>query len=121
MTEEEFIKKWAGKLKDWRGNACDEPYHACAFGAGWLDIADRLITDLFALGWDGTVAQTKEKFGGLRFYIGGGTDAIFTRIDDAELESYQTCEVCGQPGVLHSGGWLKTLCDEHAKPLDGDT
>ncbi|WP_009996832.1 hypothetical protein [Rhizobium sp. Kim5] len=26
----------------------------------------------------------------------------------------RTCERCGRPGVLRTGGWHKTLCDEHA-------
>ncbi|WP_086156260.1 hypothetical protein [Rhizobium sp. Kim5] len=27
----------------------------------------------------------------------------------------RTCERCGRPGVLRTGGWRKTLCDEHAR------
>jgi hypothetical protein len=37
--------------------------------------------------------QVKEKFGGLRFYYNG--------------------EECGKPGELRTGGWMRTLCDEH--------
>ena len=85
-------------------------------GAGWHKLVHRLIDDLFSLGWDGQVYQVKEKFGGLRFYIGKGTDDIHTRIAQAEAESYKTCEVCGEPGTERSPfGWIKILCDEHAK------
>jgi hypothetical protein len=37
---------------------------------GWIPILDRLAEDLIALGWDRTLDQVKQKFGGLRFYIG---------------------------------------------------
>ncbi len=84
-------------------------------GEGWHQLVSDLIDDLFALGWDGNVAQVKEKFGGLRFYIGAGNDAIWDRVHLAEENSYKICEVCGKPGILRESGWYKTLCDEHAK------
>ena len=84
-------------------------------GPGWHDILKRLINDLFELGWDGQVLQVKEKFGGLRFYVGGASHAIYKRIEAAYDEASKTCEKCGAPGMLREGGWLKTLCDEHDK------
>ena|ERR1041385_1086190 len=56
--------------------------------------------------------QVKEKFGGLRFYMSSGTDEMYEAINQAESESYLTCEACGAPGESRSGGWIKTLCDE---------
>ena len=83
-------------------------------GPGWYDIIDRLLTDLFHLGWNGQVFQVKEKFGGLRFYIGEGTEEIFNRIDQAEKESLVTCEHCGEEGSAGGNGfWIKTLCPKH--------
>ena len=84
-------------------------------GPGWGDILKRLINDLFELGWDGRVLQVKEKFGGLRFYVGSANKAIHERIDAAANESLRTCEQCGALGVLRERYWLKTLCDEHSK------
>lgn len=84
-------------------------------GLGWSRIISDLWDDLVALGWDQTVLQVKEKFGGLRFYIGLGNDQIWDRIDEAERLSYKTCEECGKPGVLRASGWLKTHCDEHSE------
>ena len=81
-------------------------------GPGWSGVIERLVQDLEALGWDGTVYQVKEKFGGLRFYIGGATDAIFKRISEAEEESYRVCENCGKPGEPTTSGWIQTLCEE---------
>lgn len=84
-------------------------------GAGWSDLIETLVLNLFALGWNGVVLQVKEKFGGLRFYVGSASDAVHARIADAEKESTKICEECGLPGVIRDGGWLKTLCEEHAK------
>ena len=84
-------------------------------GPGWSDIIARLVEDLFKLGWDGHVLQVKEKFAGLRFYVGSAEKPVHERIHEAENESLKTCEECGAPGTLREGGWLKTLCDEHAQ------
>lgn len=83
-------------------------------GDGWADLLDRLITKLLALGWDREVHQIKEKFGGLRFYIGVGSDEVFDALDEAEAESFRICERCGKPGAPRTGGWIQTLCEEHA-------
>jgi len=58
--------------------------------------------------------QVKEKFGGLRFYIGSGNTEIFGMIRMAEEISFKICEECGSPGKNRSGGWIKTLCDSCA-------
>ena len=81
-----------------------------ATGPGWRALVLSLIRDLFKLGWDGSLSQTKEKFGGLRFYIGGGTTEIFDRIEKAEDIAEATCEHCGRVGTLRGDGWLVTMC-----------
>lgn len=60
--------------------------------------------------------QIKEKFGVLRVYLDHADERIVALTDTAETLSKTTCEECGAPGQLRSGGWLKTLCDEHARP-----
>ena len=97
-------------------------------GEGWKDlcirtfekIADAYIkydTELqrFAL------IQMKEKFGGLRIYLGGMAtglyDEVYDIVSNAEEESYTICEKCGKPGKLRDTGWMKTLCEEHALAL----
>lgn len=81
---------------------------------GWYPLLKELIEKLIEKGWDRQLCQVKEKFGGLRFYINSASDECHDLISEYENLSYETCEVCGKPGVLRSGGWLKTLCDEHA-------
>ena len=83
---------------------------------GWFDIIYVLcikIQPLAAKIKDFQVVQIKEKFGGLRFYVSHGNEEIHTLIQEAEELSFKTCEVCGEPGQLRGGGWLKTLCGKH--------
>ena len=100
-------------------------------GPGWVPILERLASDLKAMGWDGSVAQIKEKFGGLRFYanLRGSVpeeqhEAAWQRIRDAEAESYKTCEDCGAPGSTGprpGRRWILTLCDPcRGGPLTSD-
>lgn len=58
--------------------------------------------------------QVKEKFGGLRFYMNMETEEMSRVIQEAEVQSAVTCEVCGRPGRLRGRGWVKTLCEGHA-------
>jgi hypothetical protein len=65
-----------------------------------------------------TVAQVKEKFGSLRFYIDGGDEAVESFITMAEYASSRTCEVTGNAGsACVRGGWYKTLSPEQADLL----
>lgn len=89
-------------------------------GPGWDTIIAELHTQIKQIYPDYSIHQIKEKFGGLRYYIGAcpaGDEfvQINSLISDAESLSYKICEQCGQPGQLRRGGWLRTLCDEHAE------
>jgi len=59
--------------------------------------------------------QVKEKYGTLRFYYDGGDLYIDGLANMAESMSAVTCEVCGNPGKLVGGGWVRTLCKTHAE------
>jgi len=87
---------------------------------GWFELIYKLSEDLMTissnLGIKPPVAvQVKEKFGTLRFYVDGYDESIGKRIDQAEAESAQICEVCGNQGKQRSQGWVRTLCDFHAE------
>lgn len=60
------------------------------------------------------VTQIKEKFGTLRFYYVGGDDYIRGLEAMADSMSAAICEDCGKPGKIRSGGWVRTLCEDHA-------
>ena len=58
--------------------------------------------------------QVKEKFGGLRFYINGGSEKILDIIDLFESISYIVCENCGTTSNVeerYKGNWVYTRCD----------
>lgn len=65
-----------------------------------------------------TVDQVKEKFGTLRFYYSGGDEYIAGLVTMAESMSGVMCEECGNPGKRIGGGWVTTLCKEHAEARD---
>lgn len=78
-------------------------------GNGWGD----LIRECYAIciRTETDIHQVKEKFGGLRFYVGGSTREGLDLIEDICDRSYKICENCGNPGELDTGrGWYKTLC-----------
>jgi len=116
MTKEEFEKylESIGGLEN--GYFVDrEPISSAWFfeiGEGWYQLVKDLIEELIELGWDKQICQVKEKFGGLRFYINGGTKEIFNAISRAENKSYEICEMCGKPGKERVGRWIKVLCDD---------
>lgn len=93
----------------------------CSCGDGWLQIIADLIEELLAAGWDKQIKQIKEKFGGLRFYIGSGSEEIWDIIGKYERLSYETCEECGEQGELRNDlGWWRTLCDKHYNELKAE-
>ena len=100
-----------------------EPMGGFCCGEGWWPILESLCSQIqHHIDWKAkqgnhipqvTVAQIKEKFGGLRFYYSGGDETIDGMVSMAESWASKTCETCGKPGLSRNGGWIKTLCDEH--------
>lgn len=101
-----------------------KPYGGVCAGEGWSDMIETLCADIQSyIDWRNkrgdkieqvVVAQIKEKFGGLRFYVDGGDEYTSGMISFAESMSLKICETCGKPGKRHGTGWIKTSCDEHA-------
>jgi hypothetical protein len=94
-------------------------------GDGWFNILDQLMGNIQShIDWKNrngevvpqvTLDQVKEKFGTLRFYYTGGDEYISGLVSMAESMSGVICEVCGNPGERVGGGWITTLCKEHAE------
>ena len=98
-------------------------YFEC--GDGWFYIIDKLCSLLQnemrnvsyglppedAAELQPVAVQVKEKFGGLRFYIDGGTDTMRGMISAVESISYITCESCGNRGGKKGKAWIRTMCD----------
>lgn len=86
---------------------------------GWLSLLLELVQKIeslekkYKLGI--TVAQIKEKFGGLRFYVNNLPDNAIFFITESEKKSYNSCEVCGELAEQHKiKGWINTLCENHS-------
>ncbi|MGX9991573.1 hypothetical protein ACS4RR_020820 [Rhizobium sp. Z1P35] len=86
-------------------------------GEGWLPIVDRFLDDVreqpgFLL------KSAGEKWGALELRYRcdpAGLEACRAADKEAVEASQRTCEKCGKPGRTRTGGWRKTLCDEHAR------
>ena len=99
------------------------PYGGFAVSQGWWPILEKLCANIqHHIDWKNresqvvpqvVVAQIKEKFGGLRFYYGGGDAEISGMVRMAEAWADVACEECGAIGTRRSGGWIRTLCDVH--------
>ena len=85
-------------------------------GEGWWGILTKLCKDICKIDETIEVYQIKEKFGGLRFYTKGTSDKIENLIDQACMESFKICEICGtHEDVSTKGSWLLTLCNKCRK------
>lgn len=83
-------------------------------GDGWFDLIDKAFSKLMLLNPRPQLAQVKSKFGGIRIYLDDSSDEAFAIVNEAEIASEKTCEICGKPASLGSqNGWYSTLCDEH--------
>lgn len=133
---EKYPKIFANRHADMRTTAMCWGFEC---GDGWFDILNQLCANIQGhIDWKNSsrerllknnphnmkipdevpqviAEQVKEKFGTLRFYTNGGDDVTRGMIYMAESMSSVICEQCGNKGKLREGGWLRTLCDEHAK------
>lgn len=88
-------------------------------GEGWYPLVIQLDAKLAEIDPDYTLAQVKEKFGGLRYYVDtvNASDDDLERfrelVREAEAASYTICDVCGLPGKANNSGWVRTRCGEH--------
>lgn len=96
-----------------------EPYELFGIecGKGWNKLIIPILDyiDLYNSGHDDKIEilQIKEKFGGLRIYTSFSTPELDQLIDDAEEQSFKTCEYCGSTeNVSQTTGWIKTLCSK---------
>lgn len=96
----------------WKGIPATMADLKAEVASGWGPIVEKCANDLLALGWDGTITQVKEKFGGLRFYAENVPEGGYDIIDAAEAASVKACELCGKPGAINTDGWMLTLCSE---------
>lgn len=142
MNEEDRYEAFSKRMEDRFPTMFSEPYGGFAIGEGWWPIIEALCGQIDsytkwrtntreALLKDNpyghsipdvitpvTVAQIKEKFGGLRFYYDGGDEHISGMVRMAEVWAHCSCEECGSPGTSGGKGWIKTLCPTHRAEAD---
>lgn len=128
MTEDHY-NEFAARMHKRHPKMFAQPYGGFAVGPGWWPILESLCNQIHHhVEWkqeqkekygrgegcdDVIVRQIKEKFGGLRFYYDGGDAVVDGMVRMAESWAGHSCEECGKPGKSRSGGWIRTLCDEH--------
>jgi ribosomal protein L37AE/L43A len=103
-------------------NESKEPYELFGIecGDGWKKLYEPIIEYIEEYNKDKKeedkieIYQIKEKFGSIRIYLSHYNDELRQMIDDAEEQSYYTCEECGKyikkPIVEHH--WIYPMCRE---------
>ena len=95
-------------------------------GDGWIVLIDTLFSKIenhlrtcdADTNKDFVIEQIKEKFGSLRFYAMNADDEIYKMINEVEEKSFETCDECGDAGVLSVRNvWYKTLCSSCQQKL----
>lgn len=120
----EFLEKEKERIKKLRENEPKvEPKHPYElFGIecdkGWEKLYQPIIDYIEDYNKDKEgddrieILQIKEKFGHLTIYVSKKTDELRSMIEDAEADSYHTCEVCGKhinkPITEHH--WIYPMC-----------
>jgi hypothetical protein len=123
MLDETAYDAFEKEMREKYPTIFSQPFGGFAVGPGWWPIIKSLCGQIQShIDWRAkqghdvpqvTVAQIKEKFGGLRFYYDGGDEYIDGLVSMAESWASHACETCGSPGRTYSSGWVRTLCEKH--------
>ena len=88
-------------------------------GEGWKSLYSPIIRAAEDQGV--SVFQVKEKFGGLRIYLGAAPDWLHDMCEIVEGYSTHVCELCGKSGEVRTNkGWISTLCDRCVKEVENE-
>lgn len=104
----------------------------CEHGKGWHQIVAELMDGIEAvyrkhnlsIEEDFSIGQVKQKFGELTVYYKSNiNEEIRKLVQNARLQSTQTCEECGKVGRMYKIGHccLASLCRDCAEILGFDT
>lgn len=87
----------------------------CECGDGWYNILDELLENLSRCN-SLYLTQVKEKFGCLTVYFDlekpnkDVSNKAHVYTEEMFNKSASVCEMCGEPGEMRKGPWIKTLC-----------
>jgi len=124
MKCEELVQKYPEAFRSKIDPRYPFPMFGFECGDGWAELLEPAIKHIHEFNIEKEeedrmqIAQIKEKFGTLRFYIHNSDDEIYKLIEDAENKSETTCEVCGKEGKTRGCGWYYTACDTHTRKED---
>lgn len=82
---------------------------------GWYQALKDCFEEMFQAGWDGELAQVKEKWGGLQIYLISYYPELEEIIKKYTQLSYTICERCGTTDNVkcdNTCGWFLTLCPD---------
>ena len=97
------------QVKDAFGRPYPLEHALAAVGPGWAQLVTALYEACEVSG--AVIAQIKEKYGGLRFYMYDAPLWLEDAAWDAVAVSQTICESCGEPGELKElEGWWRTVC-----------
>lgn len=86
---------------------------------GWQNLTLDLLSKLEAHAKvncpDLRVEQVKSKYAALRCYLSNADRFSEAWVREAELESANLCETCGEPGKCsrRGRGWIEVMCQKH--------
>ena len=114
----EFLKR---SLKTEEGQTMYSPFQMYLFELedGWYNLLDSTFGEMLNAAKHPDeiyVTQVKEKWAGLRLYFNCNSDdydALSFIVDQAELQSYKICEICGKEGSVRDLIGYQTLCEQH--------
>jgi hypothetical protein len=128
--EMKLVSEFPSFFRDYHGNPTQTCMAwGCDIGDGWYTLLHDLCVklkpldtwdfgpykghELGASEWKFYFTQIKEKWGQLRIYSAGTTKEMYDLIEQAEKESYKTCEQCGSKEnvtIAARPTWILTLC-----------
>lgn len=128
MYDPKAHEEFEARLTAKHGNMFHPRLGGFAVGPGWYHIVEELCSNIAGhlknlkddVRPDFKVVQVKEKFAGLCLYVNNADATIGGMIYMAESWASKSCEVCGNRGTQRNTGWLRILCDEHAKGTEDE-
>jgi hypothetical protein len=120
--EKSLVKKYPSMFSYYRKDPYSWLYYGVECYNGWYYLIDTTlekiythIRDTYPKSYDQyKIHQIKTKFGGLRIYLECYDDVINELINNAEIISLKTCEMCGSTDESVSqnkDGWVYTKCN----------
>lgn len=124
QLEDKLFKEFPLLYSKEQDHVCDNFTFECL--DGWYDLLHAFSAEISPLiekaretdkdpyEFVARIVRIREKYGALRIHLSTGTDAMYEIIEEYELKSESTCEVCGAPGTInYAMTWKSCACEDH--------